>query len=855
MNFRRQNALIIVVIFSAIIVHAQDYKLSESDLKARANIQQSIKQQSSLSQVMDQAFSWVTYYTPNTVKWAFDYSVSSALSHIQQSENIRKNLASLIHESDNKVYERYHNIVGTHKQLPEQIISTSKIMQLFTESENERESWAHGRMSGAVYDGSQYHTQQLADFYRQALKKDQLNQSIFARNEEDKDIAVRAFKNFQTSNPLHGSTFPLAIKAMREVGFMLAQLINKKHAIPASSGQEALRLGIRALKHDARCSSTNHCTFIAIDDDDRIATANHSLNINSVLRNSDAIHGIHTHLDAAVLFLSVKNQNNLKRIIQVAHEHNWKLHIHLSREIFLDLLAGNNDSSFSTIFDLSPDIVSISLDTEGIIYNGISALIFSNSWMRYKSIEIYLDWHGGMYPAINSAGSIAGVDYIIAYLLMLHQGRNGLIQNYEKKSVRASANGIGLSLGNRNKMVHAFNESPSNLSEIWREVFSAKGTDSNSENYHQALVDINLSIIKASDKFSGVMTSGGTESIRLAVQGYWDSFRSKAPNKTPTFLMSETAHIAFYRHMSDLDAHIITIKNNADGIMDVDDLRQKIAQNKNNIAAIIISLPSYSIGAYDDIKTISLIALENNIPLQVDGCLGGYVIPFLKSPITIDLSHNDYAGITSVSMDTHKYGFSQKGLSFLAYKKSQFTHAPLPICQNRSSTHLEVGLACMLHIGRKGYQQRAENIVELAKQLILKMSEMSELEILGRPKEGDTPHFVIAFHLKDGLRQHTYTLASFMKKLGWHLSQISNQTLHIALTNAHANNEKFLGKFINDLRFSIDLIKNNPHLAPSSTVAVYGMAGSLRGVSGNNLTQKELLKFILKLYPELIMGY
>lgn len=854
MDFRRQNALITVIFLSSILIHAQDYRLSDSDEAARTSIKNSIKQQSAWGHVMNQAYSWVTYYTPNPLQWAFDYSLASIFAKIQYSEQIRKNLAHNIHESDHKVYEKYHGIVGSHKQLPEQIITTEQIFRLLTESEKERSSWANGRMSGAVYDGSLEHAQQLADFYRRALERDQLNQSIFARSADDKDIAVRAFKTFQNSNPLHGSTFPLAIKAMREVGFMLAHLVKKKHAIPTSSGQEALRLGIRSLKHDVQCSPANHCTFIAIDDNDRIATANHSLNINTVARSSDSLHGIYTHLDAAVVFLSVKNKNKLQHIIQVAYEHTWKLHIHLSREIFLDLLAGGNDSAFRTIFDLSPHIVSISMDTEGIIYQGVSAVIFSNSWQRYKGIEVYLDWHGGMYPAINSAGSISGVDYIIAYLLMIHQGRNGLVQNYEKALVEPT-NSLSLSLESRNKIVDAFNQSPSNLSDIWRDSFPSKSSKSNSSNYHQALVDINLSLLNATDEFSGVMTSGGTESIRLAVQGYWDSFVSKNPNKTPIFLMSETAHIAFYRHIGDLDAHIITIKTHADGTMDVDDLKQKVAQNKNNIAAIVTSLPSYSIGAYDDIRAISQVAQENNIPLHVDACLGGYVIQFLISLITIDLSHSNYAGITSMSMDTHKYGVSQKGLSFLAYKKSQFTNRPTPLCQNRSSTHLEVGLACMLHIGKKGYQQRAEKIVELAKQLILKMSEMTELELVGRPKDTDTPHFVIAFHLKDAQRQHTYTLASFMKKLGWHLSQVSNQTLHIALTNAHTNNEKFLGKFISDLKFSIDLIKANPGLVPSSSVAVYGMAGSLRGVSGNNLSQKELLKFILKLYPELIMGY
>ena len=166
--------------------------------------------------------------------------------------------------------------------------------------------------------------------------------------------------------------------------------------------------------------------------------------------------------------------------------------------------------------------------------------------------------------------------------------------------------------------------------------------------------------------------------------------------------MNNAAHIAFDRHMKDLDVTIIRVKTTLQKNMDMADLADKIKEHGLNIAAIIISAPNYPFGVTDDILKAAQIALEASMPLHVDGCLGAGVMQFIKNnPAAIDFNDKRFEGITSWSADLIKI-YTHKGLSFLGYKNGTFKYPPREICKQRSSTHLEVGLACMLYLAKLG---------------------------------------------------------------------------------------------------------------------------------------------------------
>jgi glutamate/tyrosine decarboxylase-like PLP-dependent enzyme len=133
--------------------------------------------------------------------------------------------------------------------------------------------------------------------------------------------------------------------------------------------------------------------------------------------------------------------------------------------------------------------------------------------------------------------------------------------------------------------------------------------------------------------------------------------------------MTNSAHIAFDRHLADLDAVVERVPENDSHAMNTEQLEHFIRQiGPERIALIIASTPNYPFGSMDDIRVISQIAARELIPLHVDACLGAYVIQFVKMPYTLNLEDAIFAGVTSWSADLHKYGLAKKGLSFLGLK-------------------------------------------------------------------------------------------------------------------------------------------------------------------------------------------
>jgi glutamate/tyrosine decarboxylase-like PLP-dependent enzyme len=217
-----------------------------------------------------------------------------------------------------------------------------------------------------------------------------------------------------------------------------------------------------------------------------------------------------------------------------------------------------------------------------------------------------------------------------------------------------------------------------------------------------------------------------------------------------------------------------------------------------------------------------------------------------------------YRGITSFSADYHKYGTTPKGLSFVAFRKSVISGDNLPanICALRSASQLEVALATLLHIGKKGYEERALAIAALGKALSLRLAQIDGIEIVGAPKDQRAPRFVIAFRLEEPLKHLTYAMGRLMGKLGWQLSHLKEYTLHMLLTNAHKNNPQFLSKFISDLEFVVQVLQSHRSIKPQGTEGLYGMAANvnLPSLLGTNKTKRAFLKLMVNLYGDFLIS-
>lgn len=160
----------------------------------------------------------------------------------------------------------------------------------------------------------------------------------------------------------------------------------------------------------------------------------------------------------------------------------------------------------------------------------------------------------------------------------------------------------------------------------------------------------------------GTVTSGGTESCMLAVLQAREAFRAAGGEGRPQMLLPVTAHPAFRKGAWLFDVEVVDIE--VDDSFRVSTSAMLDAMT-DRTALVVVSAPSYAHGVIDPVAPIAEAALQRGIRCHLDMCIGGWVLPFIRqdegdSPIDLSVP-----GVTSVSMDLHKYGYAPKGASVL----------------------------------------------------------------------------------------------------------------------------------------------------------------------------------------------
>lgn len=162
----------------------------------------------------------------------------------------------------------------------------------------------------------------------------------------------------------------------------------------------------------------------------------------------------------------------------------------------------------------------------------------------------------------------------------------------------------------------------------------------------------------------GTVTSGGTESCMLAVLGARERYRSRGGDGRPTMLLPVTAHSAFRKGAWLFDVDVIDIPVDADFKADVAAIE---AAFDERTALVVVSAPSYAHGVIDPVADVAALAAERDVLCHLDLCIGGWALPFIladegRAPVDMSIP-----GITSASMDLHKYGYAPKGVSILLH--------------------------------------------------------------------------------------------------------------------------------------------------------------------------------------------
>ena len=235
----------------------------------------------------------------------------------------------------------------------------------------------------------------------------------------------------------------------------------------------------------------------------------------------------------------------------------------------------------------------------------------------------------------------------------------------------------------------------------------------------------------------------------------------------------ETGHPAFDKacHLLGLEMrHAPIVAETAQ--VDVDAMASMIDENT---AAIVGSACNYGYGTIDPIDKLSALALDRGVGLHVDGCLGGFLLPFGEM-LGLDIPVFDFRhpGVTTISADTHKYGYSVKGTSILMFRDKQLrngqyffltdwsggAYASPGIDGSRSSGLLAATWASLVSLGREGYLKYAKKIFDTAYAMQDVVRAQPELRIIGNPSfcfSFTSDEFDI-YHVNDALRSRGWRL-------------------------------------------------------------------------------------------------
>uniref|UniRef100_A0A1D1YYE3 Sphingosine-1-phosphate lyase n=1 Tax=Anthurium amnicola TaxID=1678845 RepID=A0A1D1YYE3_9ARAE len=352
--------------------------------------------------------------------------------------------------------------------------------------------------------------------------------------------------------------------------------------------------------------------------------------------------------------------------------------------------------------------------------------------------------------------------------------------------------------------------------------------------YEAEVVAMTATMLGSNEKNSGGqicgnMTSGGTESILLAVKSSRDYMTMKNGISKPEMIIPESAHSAYDKAAQYFKIKVWRIPVNKDFQADVKGIRQYI--NRNTIL-IVGSAPGFPHGIIDPIEELGELASSFGICFHVDLCLGGFVLPFARK-LGYPIPPFDFSvkGVTSISADVHKYGLAPKGTSVVLYRnheirKHQFVavtewsgglYVSPTVAGSRPGGLIAGAWAAMMSLGLEGYLENTRAVMEASKMIETGIKEIPELFIIGRPDMT-----VIAFGSND---VDIFEVNDIMSTKGWHLNALQRpNSVHICVTLQHVPVAK---DFLEDLKESVKTVKDNPGPISGGLAPVYGAAGKM----------------------------
>ncbi len=351
------------------------------------------------------------------------------------------------------------------------------------------------------------------------------------------------------------------------------------------------------------------------------------------------------------------------------------------------------------------------------------------------------------------------------------------------------------------------------------------------------------------DEEAGAITSGGTESIYNAMFVYREWGREEKGITAPEVIAPTTIHPAHLKAAHYLGMKVIRVSVNADFEADVDAMRACITPNTVALAG---SAGTYPHGVVDPISKLSDLALEHKLGLHVDGCLGGFILPWIEK-LGYDVPVFDFRlpGVTSISCDTHKYGYSLKGTSTINFRNKDLRRYMYfaqedwsggvyasPTVQGSRSAGLSAAMwAAMVAMGEEGYLSAARAIMDASDTIRAGIATIPEIRIMGKST------FLISM-TSDVV--DPYFVNDYLHAKGWRMNGCQNPLgFHFCITLPQTK-PGVAEQFVKDLRAGVEFAKNPPYEIPKSGF-LYGMGATSDG--------REMLRIGLKGYIDASYEY
>jgi len=351
--------------------------------------------------------------------------------------------------------------------------------------------------------------------------------------------------------------------------------------------------------------------------------------------------------------------------------------------------------------------------------------------------------------------------------------------------------------------------------------------------YEAEIIAMTASLLNGGDEsVCGSVTSGGTESIFMAVKAHRTWAKQTKNITEPEILAPVNAHAAIDKACEVLGIKLIHIPiDESTSRVNADELRKRMSRD---VIMIYSSAPSFPHGIIDPVEELSDIAREWGCGLHVDCCLGGFILPFLKSlgPNYALKEKFDFelSGVTSMSVDTHKYGYTAKGTSVVLYRNKEMRHHQFfaypqwtgglyitpTMAGSRNGSIIAAAWATMMHTGMTGYLDATKKIIDATREIRKGIEKIDELFVFGNPEA-----MVVAFGSKT---IDVYRIGQSMNKKKWSLNMLQRPaSAHICVTLPVSNN---VSRFLQDLKDSIVELQDQKG-KPAGSAPVYGVAAAL----------------------------